>query len=178
MLMFNFIELLLLVLPAWVANAVPVVLGGGPKLDGGKNAWDKRRWLGDSKTINGLVNGIAFGSVVGAIVAAGFGSLYLPGLTVSEKVAFAVMMSTGAMLGDLLGSFVKRRRGMKPGHPSRVLDKLLFLFVALGLGWLVYPDLWHALGWEGIAVLTIATYALHVVFNWLAHALKMKKVPW
>jgi len=42
----------------------------------------------------------------------------------------------------------------------------------------VYPDLWHALGWEGIAVLTIATYALHVVFNWLAHALKMKKVPW
>ena len=176
--MFNLVALFLLALPAWVANAVPVMLGGGPKVDGGAKAWDGHRWLGDSKTINGLVNGIAFGSAVGAIVAAGFGSLYLPGLTVSEKVAFAVMMATGAMLGDLLGSFVKRRRGMKPGHPSRVLDKLLFLFVALALGWLVYPDLWHSLGWEGITALTIITYALHMAFNWLAHSLKMKKVPW
>jgi len=177
--MFDVIEALLLVLPAWVSNSVPVVLGGGPKIDGGYRAWDGRRLLGDSKTVNGFVSGIAFGSAVGAVAAASFGHLYLPALGLHQKIGLAVLIAFGAMAGDLLGSFVKRRRGMPPGYPSLVLDKLLFLFVALALAIAAYPPLWGSLGWEGVAFLTVLTYLLHVAFNWIAHyALKIKKVPW
>jgi CDP-2,3-bis-(O-geranylgeranyl)-sn-glycerol synthase len=176
--MLDLMELVLLVLPAWLANAVPVLLGGGPKLDAGAKAWDGKRWLGDSKTVNGLVSGIACGSAAGAVIAAFAGNYYLPGLDVPAKVGLAVLLSVGALFGDALGSFIKRRRNMPPGHPSLVLDKLLFIFAALALALFVHPDLWNALGWEGLAFVTAATYALHVSFNWLAHALKMKKVPW
>ena len=177
--MFGLVEIVLLIIPAWVSNSVPVVLGGGPKIDGRFRAWDNRRVLGDSKTVNGFLSGITFGTAVGAVAAASFGNDYLPMLGVSQKVGLAVLLAFGAMAGDLLGSFIKRRRGQPPGYPSLVLDKLLFLYVALAIALAAYPALWGAIGWDGLAFLTVATYALHVSFNWIAHyALRVKRVPW
>jgi CDP-2,3-bis-(O-geranylgeranyl)-sn-glycerol synthase len=46
----EFIRLILLILPAYVANAAPVVLGGHFPIDGGMRAWDKRPIFGPSKT--------------------------------------------------------------------------------------------------------------------------------
>ncbi len=55
------------ILPAYVANATPVLTGGGPPIDGGKKLSDGYRILGDGKTIRGFILGLLAGSIVGAI---------------------------------------------------------------------------------------------------------------
>ncbi|MFH1470329.1 MAG: CDP-archaeol synthase, partial [Candidatus Micrarchaeota archaeon] len=49
----NWLEVIILVLPAYVANASPVILGGGTPVDFGRLFYDKKRILGDGKTWKG-----------------------------------------------------------------------------------------------------------------------------
>src|SRR4030042_1400174 len=53
-----FINTIWLFLPAYFANAAPVLLHGGGALDGGKNWRDGRRILVDHKTVYGTPFGI------------------------------------------------------------------------------------------------------------------------
>ncbi|MFA5869687.1 MAG: CDP-archaeol synthase, partial [Candidatus Bathyarchaeia archaeon] len=57
-----FIETVWLFLPAYFANAAPVLLHGGGPLDGGRNWGDGKRMLGDHKTVWGTLSGVAVGS--------------------------------------------------------------------------------------------------------------------
>ena len=52
------------VAPAWAANAFPPLTGGRIPLDGGKKLHGKRL-LGNSKTLEGTIGGIAFGLFIG-----------------------------------------------------------------------------------------------------------------
>ena len=55
-------------LPAWIANATPVIFGGGRPIDGGRFMRDGHRILGDGKTIRGFIVGVFFGILtVGAL---------------------------------------------------------------------------------------------------------------
>ena len=62
MLDFNFIEAIIFIFPAFVANAAPVLLGRGSRfnapIDGGRYWVDNRRILGDGKTIRGFSGGV------------------------------------------------------------------------------------------------------------------------
>ncbi len=109
------------VLPAYFANAAPVVLGGGPPLDGGRTWKDGRPLLGSNKTVRGFISGILLGTLVG--IAQG-------------RALAGFLMGLGSMLGDAMGSFIKRRLDLKPGDQAPGLDQLGFLLVALVL---VYP---------------------------------------
>ncbi len=173
----SLIELIILIFPAYVANAIPVVFGGGKPIDFGKNLWGKRVF-GDSKTIRGALAGFAFGAASGIAIAFVLAPLFLPELGVAQKVEIAVALSLGTIAGDLLGSFIKRRMGMKPGSQSLLLDQLPFLYTALFFAWLAWNGLPTALGIIGFLFLTFLTVLLHVFFNILAHAFRLKKVPW
>jgi len=82
------------------------------------------------------------------------------------------------MVGDLLGSFVKRRFGLPPGSQYFLLDQLLFLVVALAFAvWYDEALLAELNGWH-VLFLLVLTYFLHLFFNWIAHRLHLKKVPW
>ncbi|RLG70583.1 MAG: CDP-2,3-bis-(O-geranylgeranyl)-sn-glycerol synthase, partial [Methanobacteriota archaeon] len=118
------IETLRFIAPAYVANPVPVLLGGGTPVDLGHNFWDGKRIFGDGKTWRGLVAGITAGTIVGFVQ----GRL-LPGF----------LLGLGAMGGDLAGSFVKRRLGVARGSPTPGVDQLDFLVGALLLVSLVEP---------------------------------------
>lgn len=165
--------LLFFVLPAYVANAVPVLLGGGAPMDAGRNFADGRRVFGDGKTVRGF-----FAGVFGGVVAGGALSAYvlLP-FFADQRAQFAALalMGIGTMVGDALGSFLKRRLGVEPGKPF-ILDQLMFLVVALAFA---YPFV-SAQVYDPLALLFlfIATYVLHVGSNWMANRLGWKKVPW
>lgn len=60
-------ELVLLILPAYFANSIPVLLGGGAPIDGGKKWNDKQRLFGDGKTVRGFFAGVLAGVAVGAL---------------------------------------------------------------------------------------------------------------
>ncbi len=158
------------VLPAYVANGAPVVLVRAfdrPRpLDMGRNFLDGRRILGDGKTFEGLVGGLLSGTVTGLLV-----SLLLPGTFRSPLEPLA--LSSGAMLGDVLGSFAKRRIGIARGGPLPVIDQVGFLAVALLLAW----SLFGPKGWpEAITVsLFLLTALLHLGTNAGAYLLGLKE---
>lgn len=167
------IALLLFALPAYVANAIPVLLGGGLHLDLGRNFPDSRRIFGDGKTIRGFLAGVFGGIVAGGAVSFFLLSRFFPDAR-TQFIGFAVM-AFGTMLGDALGSFLKRRLGIEPGKPF-ILDQLMFLVVALVIVFpFALPGIYSI---ENIVLLFVATYILHSGSNWAANKLGWKKVPW
>ena len=165
-------NLIAFVLPAYFANAAPVVARGRTVVDLGRRLPDGRRVFGDGKTYKGLAAGIIVGTFLGVLLAMS-SDAFLPGFSFQDKVTIGFLLSIGTMAGDLAGSFIKRRIGIQSGSQHEFFDQLLFLGGALLLASPYYlPQLWE------IAFLVAITYVLHKLFNMIAHALKLKKVPW
>jgi len=62
-------DILTFVLPLWFGNAAPVILGGGPPIDGGRFWKDGKRILGDGKTIRGFWMAVIVGIIIGIVIA-------------------------------------------------------------------------------------------------------------
>lgn len=171
-------------LSAWIANATPVVGGGGKPIDGGRNFRDGRRILGDSKTIRGFIAGVFFGTLTGTgqFLAAPYLRPILAQfvaitpemdyvLSISIPVGF--LLSLGALTGDMIGSFIKRRINVKSGDPSPVLDQIGFIIMALIFAFpLLVPSPIF------VAVLVLTTLGIHWLSNVLGFLLGLKKNPW
>jgi len=140
------LKLLLLIL---IANGVPLVAAlvcgdwGARPLDGGRTLADGHRLLGNSKTWRGAV----LAPLVTGVAAL---PLLLP-------MGIGVLVGIGAMLGDLLSSFVKRRLGMASSSRALGLDQIP---EALLPSLLVAASL--ELSWAAIG-LTVAGFALVVL---------------
>ncbi|WXG45729.1 MAG: CDP-2,3-bis-(O-geranylgeranyl)-sn-glycerol synthase [Candidatus Atabeyarchaeum deiterrae] len=172
------------IFPAYVANAVPVLVGGGSPIDFGRSFVDRRRIFGDGKTIRGFAGGLIGGILVGVFEA--FISLwainYLSELTNLSAISIATllctplrafMISLGALMGDLLGSFIKRRMGLRRGAPAPFLDQLTFLFGAF-----VFVSLTFPFQAEYALILVVLTPLIHLVTNMVSYLMGLKKVPW
>lgn len=151
-------------LPAWVANASPLAISKFvPKwfrkpVDLGKSMADGNRVLGDGKTFAGFFSGVAAGTAVGLV---------------QGNPALGGLLGLGAMLGDLAGSFVRRRLGTKRGEDIPVLNQLDFVAGALLLG--SAARVWSL---AEIAAICVVTLPLHRLTNWMAHKLGIKAEPW
>ncbi len=164
------LRLLLFILPAWFANSSPVVLGGGTPMDFRWNWTDGRRILGDGKTWRGFFGGIVVGTAAAALEAFSMGSY------IAESfILVGLLLSIGTLVGDAVGSFVKRRMGTPPGRPSFVMDQLFFFVFALLFAAPVLPPYIDA---TAVAFLAVLTLLAHMVSNWIANRLGLKKVPW
>lgn len=156
---------IIFIFPAYAANGAPVIFGGGKPLDFGKSVRGKRIF-GNHKTIKGTASSIIAGIAAGAIESA-----FLPYMLLAS-----IMLTIGANIGDLLGSFLKRRIGMKPGTSLPIMDQYGFFIFALIMAYpLSYP---HFPGVYGLIFIILLTGALHVLTNKGAHKLKLKEVPW
>jgi CDP-2,3-bis-(O-geranylgeranyl)-sn-glycerol synthase len=89
------------------------------------------------------------------------------------SVPQVLLVALGALLGDILGTFIKRRIGISRGRPAPVLDQLAFLSVAILFGTIVNPMPLVLIGF-----LLIVTPAIHLLANAIAYLLRLKDVPW
>ena len=152
-------------IPTYVANSTPVLLGGGAPIDRGSNFIDGRRIFGSNKTIKGFVSGLVLGTLAGAGEAAFFTNQSL--LLVGSVASF------GALLGDLIGAFVKRRLDIAPGNPLPIVDQLDFI---LGAIILAFPLLPVSAG--AFLILLAATIPIHLLANAAAYLLGLKGRLW
>ncbi len=171
-------------LSAWIANATPVLGGGGRPIDGGRNFSDGRRLLGNGKTVRGFILGVFFGTLtgVGQYLAAPYLRPILAQFVVitsemdyvlSISIPVAFLLSLGALTGDMIGSFIKRRINVKSGNPSPFLDQIGFIIMALIFASpLIIPNPIF------VIVLTLTTLGIHWLSNILGYLLGLKKNPW
>ncbi len=146
------------IFPAYCANAAPVIFGGGAPIDGGRKSRDGRPLFGPRKTFRGFFAGLIIGTFVGFVE----GNLLL-----------GFMLSLGALIGDLTESFFKRRLGLSPGASLPLADQLDFVAGALLFSLLVSPPtLLIAL------TVVIITPLIHILTNFIAYLLGLKKERW
>ncbi len=181
--------MLWVLLPAYLASAFATIpRGRGPPMDFGRT-WppDGRRILGPSKSWSGFLFGatlaIPFGLLEAALILAAPPNLRLVpswGPSVLAALPVVALVSYGAMGGDALGSFVKRRLGHASGDRFLLVDQLPFVLVPIGLGLALDPSLFVATfaSWEAVLWLLVFTLGLHTAFNWIGYWAGLKKVPW
>lgn len=167
-------------LPAYVPNNAAVVVGGGRPVDGGRTLGG-RRLLGDGKTWRGTAGGI----VAGVVLAVGLDGLApatgdLVGLALPGfPPLVALALPAGAMLGDVLASFLKRRTGRQRGAAAPLLDQLDFVVGALVAVAVVAPA-WVRTTFtlEVVVAVLVVTPLLHLATNVLAYVAGLKAEPW
>ncbi len=158
-----FLYPIIYIFPAYAANGAPILFGGGYPLDLKKKLFGKRIF-GDHKTIRGTISSIIAGIIIGLIEYPFF----------HYMLFIAILLTIGANVGDLFGSFIKRRIGMKSGKSFPIMDQYGFLLFALifALPFGNYPQL------LGIIFIIILTGIMHPLTNIGANKLKLKDVPW
>lgn len=180
MLLIACVTTLYFILPAYFSNGAGLVFGGGTPVDFGKSDANGIRWIGDGVTWRGLIAGTIVGILTGIIqgflapsIMANFGQLIItPIITdVSSGILIGFLLGFGALLGDAIGSFLKRRLGIGRGKPAPLLDQLDFLIVALILVSLVVE-----LSLLFIVIAIALTLIIHLLANTGAYLLGLKDV--
>ncbi len=181
-------------LPAFVANPSAVLWGGGTPMDFGRTLRDGERLLGDGKTWRGLIGGTLSGALLGLLLFLPFGlaapaSTWSFGLPATDPAAAALqafaasaVLALGALLGDVVGAFLKRRMHKPRGAKAPGLDQYDFVVGGLLLslvvsGWSV-PRFFSGDAWYGFLAIILITPALHRGVNILGYKIGKKHEPW
>ncbi|MEM2726930.1 MAG: CDP-2,3-bis-(O-geranylgeranyl)-sn-glycerol synthase [Archaeoglobaceae archaeon] len=174
------IKVIWLLLPAYTPNNFAVLLGGVKPMDFGKNFVDGRRILGDGKTFSGFFGGILGGILIAnvqRVIEVPLGVKIFSSIPYNEFLYLVLAFTFGSMLGDSVGSFVKRRLGFERGRSFPIVDQLTFLIFAMAFASLT-KAFWELFGTLEIAIAIIITPVLHLLVNFLAYKMKLKEVPW
>jgi CDP-2,3-bis-(O-geranylgeranyl)-sn-glycerol synthase len=159
------INAIIFILPAYCANATPVIAGGGLPIDLNRKFIDGKPIFGKNKTFRGFFVGLFVGTCVGLGESAIF----------KYPLTFGLLLSLGALFGDLAGAFLKRRLGIAPGNLLPVVDQVDFVVGALIFSLLLSPSL---LTWELALTVLLITPPIHLLTNFAAYKLGLKRNPW
>lgn len=173
----EFISALWILIPAYAANGFPPLAKGIHPIDFGKKL-RTHRIFGSNKTYEGFIVGLMAGTFYGISI-----SILYPlanayanqwGISLPLMTPFiGFMISLGALVGDMGGSFIKRRLDMKPGSNIPVLDQANFVIGAVLFSfWLTYISIWMFI------IMIVFTLVIHRIACILGYLLRLKKVPW
>lgn len=170
------------ILPIGLSNMAPVLFQGYAKwlavpIDGGKLFLSKPLF-GSHKTWRGLIFGTMTGGII-FLMQVGmyqtFPELRFVSLFDYTTVQFwaGLLLGFGAIFGDLVKSFVKRRISVKPGDRWFPFDQIDYL-----LGGLLTMTLIQPLAWQVWIAVILGGLVLHVIVNNIGFALGMKDTRW
>lgn len=174
----EFVKALFILFPAYAANGFPPLARGHRPIDFGKKWFDKKRIFGDGKTIEGFGFGLFAGFVIGALESYLYPDLNSYAMQYGVKLPLinlpvAFLIALGALCGDLAGSFIKRRFGLKRGSDVPLLDQWNFIIGAVLFAYLFTEiTVWMFL------IMLVITPVVHRIANIIAHKIKIKREPW
>ena len=168
------------IIPAYAANGIPPFARGKRPLDFGKS-WKGKRIFGEGKTIEGTIAGF-FGGLVWGYILMLFQSYVQinQGVSINQDIGLVVMnwplivlITIGALLGDIIGSFAKRRLDLSRGAQFPFVDQLGFAVVAIIIASPIY-----VVQIGSIVFIIVSTAFVHMFGNYIAFKTKLKNVPW
>ncbi len=173
------LQVIYFLLPAYFANMAPVICKKinflNIPMDFGLNFRGKPLF-GKHKTYRGLFFGILFGIIIAFIQYKLTAITFFKGISVVDYGSWLVigtLLGAGAIIGDLVKSFFKRRAGIEPGKPWVPFDQTDFVLGALLLTWIIYP-----LDLKFILTALAVSFVLHIIVNHLAFFLKIRNEKW
>lgn len=158
-------------LPAGAANLTPPLVAGIPGLRGWLTPLDLgrclggKRLLGDHKTWRGLIFG-----VIAAGATSGLQHLMAPIYDSGGRALMAgLILGLGALLGDAVKSFVKRRVGVPSGQSWFPFDQIDYIVGGLlAIAWLVPLSL------PLVSAVVLVYFCLHLLFGYIGFRLGLK----
>jgi CDP-2,3-bis-(O-geranylgeranyl)-sn-glycerol synthase len=158
------------IFPAYCANAAPVIFGGGQSMDFGRTFFDGKPFFGSHKTFRGFFAGIIVGTFVGLVQTLLFEQfLFQISPQFRYSVLLGFMLSLGALTGDLIESFIKRRLNRSPGSPLPIADQIDFILGAFLFSIPVSPPSFLV-----ALIILLITIPIHLITNLAAALLKIK----
>lgn len=153
--------------PAYGANMAPPFLkywkGWNPPID--------PRRLGSHKTVLGFAGGV-LAAVLTALAQSHIA--WADAIPVHETwLGLGLRFGIGAMTGDAVKSFFKRRAEVPPGERWIPFDQVDFVLGALVLVWPVAD-----LSWPDVAAILLLSAAGHVVVNHVGYWLGVRPSRW
>ncbi len=180
----NFLFALWIFLPAGIANVIPILVSKLPKLKDWEYPLDFYkefrgvRIFGDHKTIRGLV----FGILASILLAYLQKDLYLnsPWLQSVFQVNYenidpfflGLLSGFGALMGDAVKSFFKRRSAIKPGEKWFPFDQIDYI-----AGGLIFITPYVRISPEQYLWIILSYFFLHLLISYIGYLLKLKKSP-
>jgi CDP-2,3-bis-(O-geranylgeranyl)-sn-glycerol synthase len=159
------------VMPAFLGNMTPMMFGGGHPMDFRKNWFDGRRILGNNKTMRGFAAGFISGFVMGIFVSYWFKSVVDVNLVVPLTNGF--LQGLGAVTGDAVGSFIKRRLNIPPGGSLIIMDQIGFIIFGLA-----FARIDTAFPWTYWVIIIPLALVVHFAANAVGYMMGWKDVWW
>ncbi len=158
-------------LPAYIANMAPVLfrwLPGGIPVS--------TKFFGENKTWRGLVAAVLAGGLIfwlqQVLYAFGFRQFALIAYT-DFSLALGFLLGAGAILGDLVKSYVKRGYSIPPGKRWFPWDQMDFVFGGIIFSWIIFvPPA------EVVLILLAVSPLLHIAVNHVGYWLGIRKEKW
>ncbi len=174
---YTFVEALWVILPAYGANGLVPIARGKHPVDGGR-MWRGKPILGPGKTWEGLVFGTLIGAGVGLIEQTffpfvPFGISAVPLTILPMSVLLGAVLGFGAICGDMVGAFIKRRLGLARGAAAPILDQDNFIVGSLLAAALLAP-----MKWEWAILMLVITPVIHYGTCVIGYKLRLKQTPW
>jgi CDP-2,3-bis-(O-geranylgeranyl)-sn-glycerol synthase len=165
--MIRIIELLYMMLPIYFANMAPPFV----KYWHGWNWPINERWLGSHKTVFGFILGIAAGTLTALIQS----KIHWQGNLMNYDNWFLLGFACGcgAMIGDSIKSFFKRRLQIAPGQSWIPADQLDFV-----IGGLLVVSFWARLNWFDVITILTISFIGDIVINHLSYYFGIRSTRW
>ena len=177
-------------IPAYFANMAPPIAKKfkfleflNIPIERGKKLSDGRGLFGKNKTYRGYVVGVIAG-IIGAYIQMllyhypFFQSISISGIDYTSHyiiISIGVLLSVGAITGDLIESFFKRRLNKESGEsfvPWDQIDHVIGAYI------FVLPIAFYSLTWELFLCSLVITFFLHVIINHIAFYLGIRNEKW
>lgn len=163
------LKALYFMLPAYCANMAPVlVMKYFPKLA----IPIHKEKLGSHKTWRGVLSAVVV-SIIVTFIQKLIGIRSIVDYSNVSFVMLGFLLGFGAMFGDSLKSYFKRKRGIDPGKPWYGFDQ-----VDYPLGAMMFASLIVGINWLEFTIILIGSFILTVAANHIAFRLGIRKTQW
>jgi CDP-2,3-bis-(O-geranylgeranyl)-sn-glycerol synthase len=168
-----------LMLPAYFANMAPVI---SKKINFLNVPIDlniklnNKPILGKNKTFRGLFFGILFSIAITYLQFLLYSKgifLWIAIADYSNWILIGFFMGFGAIFGDAIESFFKRRLDYEPGKPFIPFDQTDFV-----IGALIFTYPFIHIGIDKVIIILVLSFALHISVNHFAYYTKIRKEKW
>lgn len=168
-----------LMLPAYFANMAPIIVKKVNlfvfPIDFSKTI-NKKPILGKNKTFRGLIFGVFFAIIIAYIQFWLYPIEFFKNISFIDYqnwLLFGFLMGSGALIGDMIKSYFKRRLSIEPGARFVPFDQTDFVFGAL-----IFIAPIFNLTLKIFITSLLLSFLLHILVNHIAFYLRIRNEKW